>query len=269
MRCLALLSRGVYGLMAHIMVTAGATLLEAASIALEVGDLWAAAYANGNLAMLSAAKGDTAQAAPHLAVVQQIAEQLDDANLRGLAGLACGWMHLADNEIDKSIVVLQSVRNLGTDVHQHHFVEVYIGLALFRRGDYATAAALWREAMHNALVVGHMRGAAGSIEGCGYVAQRLNQPQLACRCLGAAEQIRRRTGIPLYSFWVPHYDSAHAALRTALGSAVYAAEIAAGAAMHEEDAAIEAAQWLQSFATTVVPAYVGAATPSASSPLAS
>jgi non-specific serine/threonine protein kinase len=263
-RCLALMSRGVYGLMSHSTVSAGAILLEAVSIAQEVGDPWAVAYASGNLAMLNAAKGDAQEAAPHIAVLAELAEQLDDANLRGLAGLARGWMHLAGNEVDKSIAVLQSARKLGADVHQHHFVEVYIGLAMFRRGDYAAAAVLWREAMRNALVVGHIRGAAGSIEGCGYIAERLNQPDLACRCLGAAEQIRKRTGIPLYSFWMPHYDSAHAALRTALGPAAYTAAIAAGVAMHEEDAAIEAAQWLQLFANTAIPGYV-----SDSSPLAS
>jgi non-specific serine/threonine protein kinase len=263
-RGLALMSRGVNSLMMHSIVSADVALLEAVSIAREVGDSWVVAYASGHLAQWKSDNGQGQQAAPDIAVVEQIAQQLDDANLRGLAGLARGWMYLAANEIDKTIAVLQSVRRLGDDVHQHHFIDVYIGLALFRRGDYAAAAAMWREAMRNALVVRHFRGAAGSIEGCGYIAQRFNHPDLACRCLGAAEQIRKRTGIPLYSFWIPHYDSAHASLRAALGPAAYTAAIAAGAAVHEEDAASETDQWLQSFATAVVPGYL-----SDSSPLAS
>jgi predicted ATPase/DNA-binding winged helix-turn-helix (wHTH) protein len=263
-RCLALMSRGVNGLMMHSTVSADVALTEAVSIAREVGDPWAVAYASGYLAQWKADNGQGQQAGPDIAVVEQIAAQLDDANLRGLAALASGWRYLAANEIDKTIAVLQSARRLGDDVHQHHFIDVYIGLALFRRGDFATAAALWHEAMRNALAVGHIRGAAGSIEGCGYIAERLNHPDLACRCLGAAAQIRTRTGIPLYSFWIPHYDSAHAALRAALGPAAYATAIAAGAALREEDAATEAAQWLQSFASASIPDYL-----SASSPLAS
>jgi predicted ATPase/DNA-binding winged helix-turn-helix (wHTH) protein len=262
-RCLALMSRGVNSLIMHRAVAVD-TLLEAVSIAREVGDPWAVAYASGYLAQWKSDNGQWQQAGPDIAVVEQIAEQLDDANLRGLAGLARGWMYLAANEIDNTITVLQSVRRLGADVHQHHFIDMYIALALFRRGDYAAAATMWREALRIALVVGHIRGAAGSIEGCGYIAQRFNQPDLACRCLGTAQQIRTRTGIPLHSFWIPHYDSAHAALRATLGAAAYAAAIAAGAAVHEEDAVGETDQWLQSFATAEFPAYV-----SDSSPLAS
>ncbi|HTB68244.1 MAG TPA: winged helix-turn-helix domain-containing protein [Steroidobacteraceae bacterium] len=263
-RCLALMSRGVNGLMMHSATSADSALLEAVSIAREVGDPWAVAYASGYLAQWKADNGQGQHAGPEIAVVEQIAQQLSDENLLGLAGLARGWMYLAANEVDKTIAVLQSVRRLGDDVHQHHFIDVYIGLALFRRGDFAAAAGLWLEAMRNALIVGHIRGAAGSMEGCGYIAQRLNQPQLACRCLGAAQQIRTRTGIPLYSFWVPHYDSAHAALRTALGPAAYATAIAAGAAMHEEDAASETAQWLQSFASASIPGYRSESSPRAS-----
>ena len=251
-RALALMSRGVNGLMKHSTVAADADLQEAVSIAREVGDPWAAAYASGYLALWKADNGRGPQAGTDIAVVEQIAEQLDDANLRGLAGLARGWMYLAADEIERTIAVLRAARRLGDDVHQHHFIDVYIGLALFRRGDHAAAAALWHEAMRNALVVGHIRGVGGSIEGCGYIAERLNHPELACRCLGAAQQIRNHTGIPLYSFWIPHYDSAHATLRATLGPAGYTAAIAAGAAVHEEDAASEAAQWLQSFAAAAV-----------------
>ncbi|HEX3837283.1 MAG TPA: winged helix-turn-helix domain-containing protein [Steroidobacteraceae bacterium] len=253
-RCVALMSRGVIGPILGDDFATEAVLQEVASIAREVGDLWAEAYASGNLAQWKSDNGQWQDAGPDIAVVERAAEQLDDANLRGLTGLARGWMYLAANEIEKTIAVLQSVRRLGDDLHQHHFIDVYIGLALFRHGDNAAAAALWLEAMRNALAVGHIRGAAGSMEGCGYIAQRLNHADLACRCLGAAEEIRKRTGRPLYSFWLPHYASAHAALRAALGPAAYAAAIAVGAALHEEDAASETAQWLQTFASGAVPA---------------
>ena len=252
-RCLALVSRGVNGLMQTGRLSPEAVLLEAVSIAREVGEHWGAAYASGNLALWYSSNGHGQQAEPHIALVEQLAEQLDDANLRSLAGLARGWMCLAANEDEKAIAALQPVRRLGDDVHHHHFVDVYIGLAMFRCGDYAAAAALWRDAMPAALFLGNIRGLAGTIEGCGYIAERLNQPEVACRCLGAAEQIRKRTGIPLYSYWIPHYNSAHASLRTLLGPAAYGAAIAAGAALHEEDVATETAKWLQIFSSAAVP----------------
>ena len=246
-RCLAMTCYGVIGLTAHTGPAAGEALQEAASIAQEIGDQWAQAYASGNLAMWKADLGLGQRAGPDIGIVERIAERLNDDNLRGLAGLARGWMYLAENRVDQAIEVLTPVRRLGDDVHQHHFIEVYIGLAMFRRGDYAAAARLWLESMRNALAVGHIRGAAGSMEGCGYIAERLGLAEQACRSLGAAEEIRQRTGIPLYSFWIPHYNHAHAALRTALGPAAYARATATGAALHEEDAAAENAQWLQSF----------------------
>ena len=104
--------------------------------------------------------------------------------LQGLAGLTRGWMYMAGDQIEQALVVLRSVRNVGGDLHQHHFIDMYIGLSLFRNGDLAAAASQWREAMRNALAVGHVRGAAGCIEGCGYIAERLGQPERACLCLG-------------------------------------------------------------------------------------
>ena len=71
--------------------------------------------------------------------------------------------------------------------------------------------------------------------------------------VGVAQQIRTRTGVPLHSFWIPHHESAHAALRATLGPAAYTAVIAAGAALHEEDAARETDQWLQTIATAAPP----------------
>jgi hypothetical protein len=156
-------------------------------------------------------------------------------------------MYLAEDDIENTLATLRSVRNLGGDFHQHHFIDIYIGLALFRRGDYASAADQFYISMRNALIVGHIRGVAGSIEGCGYIAERLGRLDEACRYLGAADQIRRRTGIPLYNFWVPHNESANAALRAAQGEARYESALSAGARMREEDVVNEAAMLLREF----------------------
>ena len=243
----ALMSRGVNSVMLQSLGP-DVSLLEAVSIALETGDDWAAAYASGYYALWLANEGRPRETPPHSAITEQIAQRLEDGILRGLAGLTRGWMYMAEGELEAALGALRSVRNLGGDLHQHHFIDMYIGLALFRIDDVAAAASQWHAALRNALAVGHIRGAAGSIEGCGYIAGQLGRPDRACICLGAAAQIRNRTAIPLYNFWIQHHDHAHASARAALGADGYSAAIRKGAALREEDAINDAAQWLQEFA---------------------
>ena len=224
-------------------------LLEAASISREVGDEWAEAYSSGYYALWLAHAGRTPEAPPHIATTERVALQLADEILAGLGGLARGWVQLADGNIDRSLDTLQQVRNLGGDYHQHHFVDMYMGLCLFRRGDLGLAAAQWLEAMRNGIAVGHARGVAGSIEGCAYIAVRMGKFEHACRFLSAAAEIRKRTEMPLFSFWYRHNDEAHAALRSSLGRQHYEAAISSGAQMREEDIVNEAAALLREFST--------------------
>jgi non-specific serine/threonine protein kinase len=244
-RAQAELSRGV-----NIFFSSRLTnqpLLAAVSIAREVGDDWTEAYACGYLAMWWIQAGRPDQASEHLATVQRLAEKIDDDLLRGLAGLARGWLHLAQDETEKALELLQPVRTLSADSHQHHFIGMYIGLALFRQGELTCAAAEWHEAMRNAIAVAHLRGIAGSVEGCGYLAERLGKAEEACRFLSAAEQFRQRAGSPLFSFWFRHNEAARGRLRSTLGSKRYDELVGAGARMRTEDVINEAAEHLRQF----------------------
>jgi len=180
-------------------------------------------------------------------VVARLAQDRGDDLLLGLAGLARGWLYLAQENVEDALAELRSVRDLGFESHQHHFIGVYIGLSLFRLGRHAAAAREWHEAMRNANSVGHLRGAAGSVEGCAYIAERFGHAEEACRFLGAAEQIRQRAQSPLFSFWNRHNEATRAALRSKLGIARYEASLLAGARMHSEDALNEAARRLREF----------------------
>jgi tetratricopeptide (TPR) repeat protein len=233
-------------------VAADRPLLAAVTIARELSDEWTEAYAAGHLVLWRIHFGQSEQASEHLAAVERFADKHDDELLRGLAGLARGWLYLAEDDTDKAVDVLRSVRGLSNDSHQHHFIGMYIGLALFRRGDLAGAAFEWHEAMRNAIAVGHQRGVAGSVEGCGYLAERLGKAEEACRFLSAAEQVRRRAGSPLFSFWFRHNEFAGARLRTALGLNRYEALVSAGAKMRAEDVINEAAERLRQFGATPV-----------------
>ena len=222
-------------------------LMEAVSIAGEVGDDWAAAYASGTLALWLVHRGRAVEAVEHLALIERIANQHDDELLHGLAGLLRAWICLADGDTDRSIELLRSVRHRGGDFHQHHFINTYLGLALFRRGDYGPAAAHWLEGMRIGISVGHIRGVGGAIEGCAYIAERMGKADAACRFLSAAAQIRKRAGSPLFSFWFQHNEFANSALRSALGPREYEAATSLGAQTRQEDAVNEAADLLRAF----------------------
>jgi predicted ATPase/DNA-binding winged helix-turn-helix (wHTH) protein len=243
---LTYLSRGVSKVY-NDKIAAEVPLLAAVRVAREVGDSWTEAYACAHLALFLVHLGQVPEAAAHAEVATRLAQARGDDMLRGLAGLAQGWLSLAQENIEDALGILRSVRDLGFESHQHHFIGMYVGLSLFRRGDYAAAALEWHEAMRNANSVGHLRGAAGSVEGCAYIAERLDHAEEACRYLGAAEQIRQRSGSPLFSFWYRHNAAAHAALRSKLGSPCYEASVLEGSRMHSEDAVNQASRRLELF----------------------
>jgi predicted ATPase/DNA-binding winged helix-turn-helix (wHTH) protein len=245
-RAQAEMCRGINKLFG-VKMAAEQPLLAAVTIAREVGDEWTEAYSSGHLALWRIHFGESEQASEHLTTVERLAEKHNDGMLRGLAGLARGWQHLAWDDIASALEILRSVRGLSGDAHQHHFIGIYIGLALFRRGDLAGAAVEWHEAMRNAIAVAHLRGVAGSVEGCGYLAERLGEPEEACRFLSAAQRFRQRAGSPLFSFWFRHNESANARLQSTLGMDRYDALVSAGARMRTEDVINEAAERLQQF----------------------
>jgi non-specific serine/threonine protein kinase len=228
-------------------------LLAAVGVAREMSDAWTEAFACGHLSLWMTHVGQLTEAAAHAEVAARLAHAGGDDMLRGLAGLAQGWVELAHGNIDAALKVLHSVRDLGFESHQHHFIGMYVGLILFRRGDYAAAALEWHQSLRNANSVGHLRGAAGSVEGCAYIAERLGHPEEACRYLGAAERMRQRAGSPLFSFWYRHNEAAHAALRSQLGMPRYSAALSEGSRMRSEDAANQAAQRLQLFGEAATP----------------
>jgi predicted ATPase/DNA-binding winged helix-turn-helix (wHTH) protein len=240
----ALMCRGLLDVVGEKKAAPGQMLMEAVSVAQEVGDDWTAAYSSGTLAMWLIHIGRSSEIGEHLALIERIAEQRGDDILRGLAGFVLGWKYMAEDANEKAIAVMRPVRGLGEDYHQHHFIDMYIGLGLFRLGDYAGAAAQWHQSLRNAIMVGHNRGMAGAVEGCGYIAERIGRLDEACRFLSAAEQIRKRAKSPLFSFWFRHNENANAALRTALGMSRYEDAVSAGAQMRQEDAVNEAAAML-------------------------
>jgi non-specific serine/threonine protein kinase len=237
----ALLTDGV--LQVHLAASserAEIVLPEAARVAALHGDWWTEAYAQGYHALALANWGRPDEALEHVAITHSRAREHQDAILTGLAGLAHGWIELARGSARTALEALLPVRELGSDLHQRHFIDVYIALSLFRLGELGAAADQWLKGLELGLAVGNIRGMAGSIEGCAYIASRLGDLRDAARLLAAARHIRQRTGIPVFSFWLPHQQSTIDTLRAKLTAAEFAAEEGRGLAMRWEDAANEA-----------------------------
>jgi len=226
-----------------------ACLLQAAHLARSHDDRWTEAYASAYWSMWQANSGHTAAAAEALAAVQDIAEQLDDPLLRGLAGLARGWIQMTNGDGAAAAETLGRVCDLGADEHQRHFIRVYLGLALIGLGRHIDAAVVLYEAIGAGIELGNVRGAAGCVECCGYICEKLGHWQDAARLLGAARAIRERTEVPLFNFWLPYNQAAHAALEARLGAQEYAACSRAGAAMREEEVLEAASLRLKGFST--------------------
>jgi tetratricopeptide (TPR) repeat protein len=180
-------------------------------------------------------------------VVERIAGELDDPILRARAGLARGWIHIAAQDYALAIPVLKAVRDLGPDLHQRHFIGMYIGLSLFALGEYPAAAAQWLEAFRTSAALFNARGMAGSCEGCGYICARVGSLQDAVRFLAGAQKVRERTAVPLFNFWVAHHDATEAALRAKLEPAEFEALWSAGRRMREEDMFNEVSGRLRDF----------------------
>ena len=228
-------------------------LTEAARIAAEHGDWWTAAYALGYSALGCANDARPEEAAQYAHRTREAAELHNDDLLRGLAGLAHGWVWLARGQPERALAELYAARDLGCDPHQRHFIGMYLGLAHFELGHYPQAAQVWLMSLNVSISLGNIRGMAGSIEGCGYLASQAGEWRTAARLLAAAGRIRERTQLPLFSFWRPHLDAALGDLRLRLSPADFEASWQSGTALRDEDTTNEAAALLRSYSKAMVP----------------
>ena len=222
-------------------------LTEAAQIAAEHGDWWTEAYAFGYSALGCANEGRPDEAAGYAHRARAAAELHDDDLLRGLAGLAHGWVWLARGEPERALAELSVAHELGYDSHQRHFIGMYVALTRFALGHYPQAAQKWLSSMNLSISLGNLRGMAGSIEGCAYLTSQAGEWRTAARLLAAARATRERTKLPLFRFWWPHLELVLGDLRSHLSPAEFEASWQEGAALRHEDATNEAVALLRSY----------------------
>lgn len=225
------------------------TLLKAEQDAQTTGDEWGLAATNAFRVLDLTNRGRPDEAEVSLTTAETLATRLGDDWLLGLAGLARGFWHIARSQLQSAADALRKVRNLGNDLHQRHFIGMYIGLALLGLGDDVQAAAEFYTALLLALEVGNARGAAGSVEGCAYLSARRGWCAEAARFMGLASQVRERTALPLFMSWLPRREEALRAVRAALGPVKADALLAEGKTLREEEVFNQALKLLRQIAS--------------------
>jgi tetratricopeptide (TPR) repeat protein len=224
-------------------------LVSAVQEARTFGDSWTEAFAQAYLAMCYALAGEVEQADQAEKIASALAASLDDDMLRGLTGLARGWIQLTRKDPAAAAESLRLARNLGPDPHQHHFIHTYLGLALLQLDQVEDAAEQLLKGAKPAVEYNNLRGAAGFIEASAYLLSRLGRLEAATQMLGAAMHIREQTNISLLSFWFVQHRRAIETAQQGLGRGGFESGMAVGRAMRNEDAINLSIEFLQQIAT--------------------
>ena len=213
------------------------------------GDRWALAYAYGYNAMRLANQGiDLHVASAHAEHAANLAEALGDDLIVGLACLARSWVHFARDDPAAALDALRLTPESSSDEHQLHFIEMYRALAHYRLDHRSEAARHWLAAFEFLTGLSNIRGVAGSIEGCGYLAGAVGELEVSARLMAAAAAIRERSGTPLFRFWLQAHAEAEMRLEAGLDASALAARREAGRQARPEEIVAETIARLREWA---------------------
>jgi predicted ATPase/DNA-binding winged helix-turn-helix (wHTH) protein len=209
-------------------------LVEAVALAGQIGDRWAQGCAAAFLAMWQANLGRLEPAGNSATLVADIAEAEADDWLRSLAGLAKAWIALGSNRHQDALAALQPIRGVGFDLHQHQMVEIYLALSHYRLRNWREAAEAMLDAIENSVRTRNLRSQAAAMEAGAYLAMHKDRPEVSARLLGKANDIRERTRLPLFSFWLATHEEAMSLVPQQVGRETFSALYADGAQAREE-----------------------------------
>jgi len=223
-------------------------LTDAVALAGRLGDRWTQGCASAHLALWDAHQGSVEQAKARASVAAEIASTEKDDWLRSLAGLAKSWIAIRGGQYDEAVDTLQPLRHVGFDLHQHELIDVYLGLCHFGLGHWREAAAFSLDFLQVTLRTHNLRGTSAAIEVAAFLAIRNSRADFCARLLGKAADIRERTRIPLFSFWLVRDQEATNAARRVLGERQFATFHAAGASARDVLVIDEAREFLRAVA---------------------
>jgi tetratricopeptide (TPR) repeat protein len=196
-------------------------------------NLGAVAHAEGDYPTARALFEETLAIRRELGIRRCLAQSLNH-----LGEVACGQ---GDCEAARALCEesLAIGRALGYKEGIAHGLSVLGSLAL-RQGDWEAAKARYQESLALRIELGHRLSLADSLEGLAAAEQAQGEHEQAVRLLGSAASLRQAIGCPLPPRAQRAHEELRAALRAALGEALYAAAWATGRALPWEETAAEA-----------------------------
>jgi non-specific serine/threonine protein kinase len=203
-------------------------------LATRLGDRWAQSCASAYLALWDAHLGRLAQARERATIAARLASAESDEWLLSIAGWAKGWIALGSGDYDAALATLQPLRDLSFDPQQRQMIAIYLSLTHYALRHWREAAARSVDVVDMSLRTRGLRATAAAIEIAGYLAMRIEHPEVCARLLAKAADIRERSHAPLFSFWVAHNEEAMVWVRTRLQSDRFDACYRAGATARDE-----------------------------------
>jgi predicted ATPase/DNA-binding winged helix-turn-helix (wHTH) protein len=203
-------------------------------LAAQLGDRWAQGCANAFLALWDANRGQLPQARTRAKVAAKLASDEKDGWLLSLAGWAKAWIALRSGECNDALATLQPLRHVSFDPQQHQMIDIYLGLTHYTLGNWREAAGVLLDEIELSLRTRNLRTSSAAIEVAAFLAMRTARPEICARFLGKAADIRERTRVPLFSFWVAHDEEATDFARRQLGNEYFDRLYSAGASARDE-----------------------------------
>ncbi|MGH8212453.1 MAG: ATP-binding protein [Rhodanobacteraceae bacterium] len=264
-RARALIASGIGWHHASAHDRAGPRLREGIALASAQGDAFLAAAGQAILAFELATSGDFAGADACVTAALEVAHAQNNVWLRSNALLSRGIAEsLKGRHRDAVASISEALDNLSThgDSFQRAYTLINLALQRFCLGDLRGAAQDWLADLDLFTPYQQWRGAAGCVEGAGYLAAECGDCVNAGRFLAAAAHVRDWTGAPLMPQWCEAQRVAERKVREALGPDFKRVHQAGASARFEEIVA-EARAMLAEIAAPH-PARTGASNPSGS-----
>ena len=199
---------------------------EALELYRQVGDEEGVQTALNNLAALAVARDDPHDARRLFEQSTELAAERGDRWGEALTGSNLGYLALTLDDVDEAErrlrASLELLRELGA--REETAIPVQnLGFVALRRGDVPAARALFEESRELSEAVGWQEGVNYALVGLAAVLAAEGRAEQAGEALGAAERVRRETGVSLEPLERAVNEETVVKVRAALGDEAYAA----------------------------------------------
>ena len=178
-----------------------------------------------NLAALAVSRGESEQARSLFEQSFELAQKRGDRWGEALTGSNLGYLALTLADLDEAERRLADSLDLLRELGAREETAIplqNLGFVALERGDLVRARLMFEESRELSEAVGWQEGVNYALEGLAAVLAGEGRPEEAAEALGAAERLRRETGVSLEPFERRLNGDTASAVRAALGDEAYA-----------------------------------------------